>query len=77
MSTKKVSKPLTVEPTAAGKKDDLRMDSGSIRTKLLAAIIKAKKIDVDALEKKFADLTRANITGAVRYLITKGYIREA
>ena len=83
MSTKKKAatvkepKPFAVEPTAAGKKDDLRMASESIRTKLLAAIVKAGKIEVDALDKKVPDLTRVNITGAVRYLIGKGFIRKA
>ncbi len=81
MSTKKKtvkeSKPLSIESTAAGKKDDLRMASESIRTHLLAAIVKAKRIEIDALEKKFPDFTRANITGAVRYLIGKGYARKA
>jgi hypothetical protein len=75
-ATVKETKP-NIEPTAAGKKDDLRMASESIRTKLLAAIIKAKKIDLDALEKKFPDFTRANVTGAIRYLIGKGYARKA
>jgi hypothetical protein len=76
-ATVKETKPFSIEPTAAGKKDDLRMASQSIRTKLLAAIVKAGKIEVDALEKKFPDFTRANITGAVRYLIGKGYARKA
>ena len=58
--TVKEPKPFAVEPTATGKKDDLRMASESIRAQLLAAIVRAKKIEVDALEKTFPDFTRVN-----------------
>jgi hypothetical protein len=55
----------------------LRMASESFRTQLLAAIVKTGKIQMDTLEKKFAALTRFNITRAVRYLICEGYARKA
>ena len=71
----RIAKDFVVEATAAGKKDDLRMNAESIRTKLLTQIKKADSTTVDALEKKFPDYTRTNIIGAVRYLAGKGYVR--
>jgi hypothetical protein len=74
-ATKRVAKDFTVEATAAGKKDDIRMNAESIRTKILAVIKKRDSIGVDELEKKFPDLKRPAIVGAVRYLSAKGYVR--
>lgn len=71
----RIAKDFTVEATAAGKKDELRMNKESIRTKLLVVIKKHDSIGVDALEKKFPDFSRTNIIGAVRYLSAKGYVR--
>lgn len=71
----RIAKDFTVEATAAGKKDELRMNAESIRTKLLAVIKKHDSIGVDALEKKFPDFSRTNIVGAIRYLSAKGYVR--
>lgn len=71
----RLAKEFQVEATAAGKKEDIRMNAESIRTKLLASIKKSDSIGIDKLEAKFPDLTRANIVGAVRYLAAKGYVR--
>jgi hypothetical protein len=71
-----MKKAFVVEATAAGKKGDLGMYAWSIRTRLLTAIIRGKRIEVDALEKIFSDLTRTNILGGIRYLVSRGWARR-
>jgi hypothetical protein len=79
--TKRVGAPrlngaaMTIELTAAGKKDGIRFNAESPRSKVFAAIKKADGASFDSLVKKFDGMTRGQVLGCVQKLKAKGYVK--
>jgi hypothetical protein len=67
--------PEKVALAAAGRKDNLRFQKDSPRSKVFAAIKAAGEIEVDKLVKKFDSLTRGQVLGCIQKLKALDYIK--